>query len=97
MRGKIQILGMWPLEATLKLWVRAPCKCKGTIDLKLIGSKGFFKMVFFSCEEDKENVFDSRPYFFNSTGMYMRYWVKKFDPKNEYFLKSLVWIIMYSM
>jgi hypothetical protein len=65
------------------------------VDLKL-GSKGFF-MTIFNLTEDRERVFQNGPYFFNSTGLYVRIWKENFSPEKEDFMTAPVWIHLYSL
>lgn len=44
---------------------------------------------------DRNNVFDNGPYFFNSAGLYLRYWVERFNPDKESFTYAPVWIWLY--
>jgi hypothetical protein len=36
------------------------------------------------------------PYFYNSAGLYLRFWTEKFNPEKEDFTCALVWIRLYS-
>jgi hypothetical protein len=47
------------------------------VDLHL-GSKGFFTIVFMNLE-DRDKIFEGRPYFHASTGLYMRPWKENFS------------------
>jgi hypothetical protein len=69
------------LKKVLMLWVQTRWKFKGSIDVKL-GSKGFF-MVIFSCSADRSRIFDEGPYFFNSAGLHLRYWMERFSPRRR--------------
>jgi hypothetical protein len=42
-------------------------------------------------------VFEEGPYFFNSTGLHMRFWIERFSPEKENFTEAPVWIRMYSL
>jgi hypothetical protein len=37
-----------------------------------------FFTVFFHNLEDKDKIFENEPYFFNSIGLYLRFWTKRF-------------------
>jgi hypothetical protein len=63
------------------VWIKSRWKVKGDISLKL-GSKGFFTMIF-TCSEDRNKVFDEGPYFFNSTGLHLRYWSECFSQRKK--------------
>jgi len=69
-----KFMGIWPTEKSLKWWIQHTWKPKGQVDLKL-GSKGFFTTMF-SNQEDRDKVFEGGPYFFNSTGLYLRPWIE---------------------
>ena len=47
--------------------------------------------------EDKSRVEDGGPYFFDSTGMYLRNWMERFNPHNKDLTWDPVWIHMYSL
>jgi len=79
-------MGLWPTERALCQWIKQQWKPKGDVRLHL-GAKGFF-IVFFSNLEDKDRIFDGGPYFFASTGLYMRPWKPDFVPEKETFKHS---------
>ena len=54
-------------------------------------------MVVFSLLEDRDRIFEGGPYFFNSAGLYMRYWKENFTPDKEDFTRVPVWIRLYSL
>jgi hypothetical protein len=76
-----QIHGNLASEKSLMVWVKSRWKVKGEMDLKL-GSKGFFTVIF-PCTGNKDKIFDEGPYFFNSVGLHLRYWMEGFSPKKE--------------
>ena len=47
--------------------------------------------------EDKNHIFDGRPYFFKSTRLFLRFWMEKFILEMEGFVHSPVWIRLYSL
>ena len=61
-----------------------------------MGPKGFFTAIF-NCIGDRNNVMDGGPYFFNSTGLYLRNWFERFNPVKENFNWAPVWIRLYSL
>lgn len=71
-----KFMGIWPTEKALHAWIKKHWKPKGEINLHL-GSKGFFTIVFTDLE-DKDRVFEGGPYFYATTGLYMRPWVMNF-------------------
>jgi hypothetical protein len=46
---------------------------------------------------DRNKVFDEGPYFFNSTGLHLRYWTERFTPEKEDFTTASVWVRLYSL
>jgi len=105
LRGKIQymkdhaligkFIGIWPNEKALQWWIQTYWKPKGHIDLQL-GAKGFFTVIFFNVE-DRNRVFEGGPYFFNSAGLFLRYWKEKFNPDREDMTVAPVWVRLYSL
>ena len=51
-----------------------------------MGSKGFF-IVIFGLLEDIDGIFEGGPYFYNSIGLYMRFWRENFTPEKEDFTR----------
>ena len=90
-----KFMGIWPSAKALMRWVSTRWKIKGQVDLKL-GFKGFFTTIF-SNPSDRNKVLDEGPYFFNSTGLHLCYWVERFSPENEDFMAPSVWIRIYSL
>jgi len=90
-----KFLGFWPTEKTLQGWIASKWKPKGQITLQL-GPKGFFTAIF-HCVEDKSRIFEGGPYFFNSSGLFLRDWKPRFNPDKEDFSYAPVWIRMYSL
>jgi len=90
-----KFIGIWPNEKALQWWIQTYWKPKGHIDLQL-GSKGFFTIIFFNVE-DRNRVFEGGPYFFNSAGLYLRYWKEKFNPDKEDLTVAPVWVRLYSL
>jgi hypothetical protein len=88
-------MGIWPLEMALITWFNTHWKPNGQIDLKL-GSERFF-IVIFRYTKDRERIFEEGPYFFNSVGLHMKYWIERFSLEREEFTKTPVWISMYSL
>jgi len=52
---------------------------------------------FFSDIEDRNRVFGNGPYIFNSAGLYLRFWMEKFNPDTEDFARPPLWIRLYSL
>jgi hypothetical protein len=90
-----KFLGLWPSERELIKWIHQWWNPKGHYDLQL-GSKGFFTIIFHNLE-DRNHVFDGGPYFFNSVGLFLRFWMEKFSPEKEDFVHAPVWIRLYSL
>jgi hypothetical protein len=90
-----KFLGLWPSERDLVKWIQYWWKPKGHYDLQL-GSKGFFTIIFHNLE-DRNRVFDGGPYFYNSAGLFLRFWTEKFSPEKEDFAHAPVWIRLYSL
>jgi hypothetical protein len=90
-----KFLGLWPSERDLIKWTQYWWKPKGHYELQL-GSKGFFTIILHNLE-DCNHVFDGGPYFYNSTGLFLRFWTKKFIPEKKDFAHAPVWIRLYSL
>lgn len=86
---------LWPTEKGLLAWITNHWKPKGDIDLHL-GSKGFLTIVFTNIE-DKDKVFEGGPYFYATTGPYMRPWKMNFVLEHETFTSVQVWVHLYSL
>jgi hypothetical protein len=78
-----KFLGLWPSERDLIKWIQYWWKPKGHYELQL-GSKGFFTIIFHNLE-DRNRIFDGGPYFYNSAGLFLRFWTEKFSPEKEDF------------
>jgi hypothetical protein len=90
-----KFLGLWPSECDMIKWIQYWWKPKGHYELQL-GSKGFFTIIFHNLE-DCNCIFDGGPYFFNSAGLFLRFWKEKFSPEKEDFAHAPVWIRLYSL
>jgi hypothetical protein len=90
-----KFLGLWPSERDLIKWIQHWWKPKGHYELQL-GSKGFFTIILHNLE-DRNRIFDGGPYFYNSTGFFLRFWTEKFNPEQEDFAHAPVWIRLYSL
>jgi hypothetical protein len=90
-----KFLGLWPSERDLIKWIQYWWKPKGHYDLQL-GSKGFFTVIFHNLA-DRNRIFDGGPYFYNSAGLFLRFWTEKFNPEKEDFAHAPVWIRLYSL
>jgi hypothetical protein len=90
-----KFLGLWPSERELIKWIQYWWQPKGHYDLQL-GSKGFFTIILHNLE-DRNRIFDGGPYFFNSAGLFLRFWTEKFSPEKEDFTHAPVWIRLYSL
>ena len=53
-------------------------------------------MIFFN-SEDRVRIFDNRPYFFHSAGLYLRIWKERFNPDTENMTITLIWLRLYSL
>lgn len=90
-----KFLGFWPTEKALHGWIESKWKPKGQVSL-LLGPKGFFTAIFHFLE-DKTRVFEGGPYFFNSSGVFLRDWKPRFNPDMEDLSHASVWIRLYSL
>lgn len=90
-----KFMGFWPTEKALFQWIKLTWKLKGDVKLHF-GAKGFF-MVVFSNLEDRDHIFYGGPYFYASTGLYMRLWKPNFAPEQEIFKHVPVWIRLFSL
>jgi hypothetical protein len=90
-----KFLGLWPSERDLVKWIQYWWKRKGHYDIQL-GLKGFFTIIFHNLE-DRNHVFDGGPYFYNSTGLFLIFWIEKLSPEKEDFVHAPVWIRLYSL
>jgi hypothetical protein len=90
-----KFLGLWPSERDLIKWIQYWWKPKGHYELQL-GSKGFFTIILHNLE-DRNHIFDGGPYFYNSVGLFLRFWTEKFSPEKEDFAHAPVWIRLYSL
>ena len=57
------------MEKDLIWWINSHWKPKGGYVLRL-GSKGFFTIVFYNLE-DKNQIFEGMPHFYNFAGLYL--------------------------
>lgn len=90
-----KFIGFWSTKKALHGWIATKWKPKGHTTLQL-GPKGFFTVVF-NCLEDRNKFLDGGPYFFNAARLYLRDWIKRFNPDKEYLNQALVWIHLYSL
>ena len=90
-----KFLGLCPSENDLTHWIKAWWNPKGDYELQL-SSKGFFTVIFYKLE-DKDTIFEGGPYFYNSTGLYLRLWTYCFYLEKENFAYAPVWIHLYSL
>jgi hypothetical protein len=90
-----KFLGLWPAERDLHKWIKHWWNPKGDYELQL-GSKGFFTIILYNLE-DKDRIFEGGPYFFNSAGLFLRFWTERFNPDKEDFTMAPVWIRLYSL
>jgi hypothetical protein len=90
-----KFLGLWPSERDLIKWIQYWWKPRGHYELQL-GSKGFFTIIFHNLE-DRNRIFDGGSYFYNSAGLFLRFWTEKFSPEKEDFTHAPVWLRLYSL
>jgi hypothetical protein len=90
-----KFLGLWPTERDLNKWIKHWWNPKGEYELQL-SSKGFFTIILYNLE-DKDRIFENGPYFYNSAGLFLRFWSERFSPDKEDFTMAPVWIRMYSL
>jgi hypothetical protein len=90
-----KFLGLWPTERDLTRWIKEWWNPKGDYEVQL-SSKGFFTIILYNIE-DKDRIFDNGPYFYNSAGLFLRFWTDRFSPEQEDFTRAPVWIRLYSL
>jgi hypothetical protein len=90
-----KFLGLWPTERDLTRWIKDWWNPKGDYEVQL-SSKGFFTIILYNLE-DKDKIFDNGPYFYNSAGLFLRFWTDRFSPEKEDFTRAPVWIRLYSL
>jgi hypothetical protein len=90
-----KFLGLWPTERDLYKWIKHWWNPKGDYEVQL-SSKGFFTIILYNLE-DKDRIFENGPYFFNSAGLFLRFWTERFSPDKEDFSMAPVWIRLYSL
>jgi hypothetical protein len=90
-----KFLGLWPSEKDLIKWIQHWWKPKGHYDLQL-GSKGFFTIILHNLE-DRNQIFEGGPYFYNSVDLFLRFWMERFSPEKEDFTHAPVWLRLYSL
>ena len=73
-----KFVGIWPSEKALIWWINNTWKPQGHYNLEL-GAKSFFIVIFLH-QEDRNKIFEGRPYFFNAVGLYLRLWKERFKP-----------------
>jgi hypothetical protein len=88
-----KFLGLWPTERDLHKWIKHWWNPKGDYEVQL-SSKGFFTIILYNLE-DKDRIFENGPYFFNSAGLFLRFWTESFSPDKEEFTMAPVWICLY--
>jgi hypothetical protein len=84
MRDHALIENSWvfgPQKKDLARWIKTWWNPKGDYELQL-SSKGFFTVIFYNLE-DKDHIFEGGPYFYNSAGLYLRFWMDHFFPKRK--------------
>jgi hypothetical protein len=90
-----KFLGLWPAERDLNKWIKHWWNPKGDYEIQL-SSKGFFTIILYNLE-DKDRIFENGSYFFNSAGLFLRFWTERFSPDKEDFTMAPVWIRLYSL
>jgi hypothetical protein len=90
-----KFLGLWPSERDLHKWIKHWWNPRGDYEVQL-SSKGFFTIILYNLE-DKDRIFENGPYFFNSAGLFLRFWTERFSPDKEDFTMAPVWIRLYSL
>jgi hypothetical protein len=88
-----KILGLWPSEKDLVKCIQHWWKPKGHYDLQL-GSKGFFNIILHNLE-DINRIFEGGSYFYNSAGLFLYFWMERFNPKKEDFTHAPIWLRLY--
>jgi hypothetical protein len=78
-----KFLGLWPSERDLTRWIKDWWNPKGDYEVQL-SSKGFFTIILYNLE-DKDKIFDNGSYFYNSAGLFLRFWTDRFSPEKEDF------------
>jgi hypothetical protein len=66
-----KFLGLCPSEQDLMRWIKDWWNPKGDYEVHL-SSKGFFMIILYSLE-DKDRIFYNGPYFYKSSGLFLRF------------------------
>jgi hypothetical protein len=90
-----KFLGLSPSKRDLMHRIKAWWNPKGDYEVQL-SSKGFFTIILYNLE-DKDRIFDNGPYFYNSAGLFLRFWMDRFSREKEDFTMAPVWIRLYSL
>jgi hypothetical protein len=90
-----KFLGLWPSERDLNKWIKHWWNPKGDYEVQL-SSKGFFTIILYN-PEDRDRIFENGSYFYNSAGLFLRFWTERFSPDKEDFTMAPVWIRLYSL
>lgn len=90
-----KFLGLWPLERDLNKWIKHWWNPRGDYEVQL-SSKGFFTIILYNLE-DKDHIFENGPYFYNSAGLFLRFWTERFIPDKEDFTMVHARIRLYSL
>jgi len=88
-------LGLWPSERDLNKWIKHWWNPKRDYEVQL-SSKGFFTIILYN-PEDRDRIFENESYFYNSAGLFLRFWTERFSPDKEDFMMAPVWIHLYSL
>jgi hypothetical protein len=83
-----KFLGLWPSEKDLVKCIQHWWKPKGHYDLQL-GSKGFFNIICHNLE-NINRIFEGGSYFYNSAGIFLCFWMERFNPKKEDFTHASI-------
>lgn len=56
-----------------------------------VGAKGFFTIIFYNME-DKNQVFEGGPYFYNLENLYLTFQQERFSPEKVDLAVASVWL-----
>jgi len=68
----------------------------GGLRKEITSSKGLFTVIFYNLK-DKDHIFKSESYFYNSTSLYLHFLTDHLCPEKEYFSYAPVWIRLNSL
>jgi hypothetical protein len=89
-----KFIGIWPTKRALLNWMQKNGNPKPILTSNWAQKDSSPSS---SWLDDRDKILEGGPYFFNSTGLYLRNWTKRFNPDKEDFTWVPVWIRLYSL